>query len=148
MIGQIAKILYTTDLSKNSFYAFGYAVQIARQCGAKITVLHVVEPVAGTGLRKKELLRVTWEDINLERNVLQVIEGKGGETRFVPINVNAGTEILTLAKKAKGKYVFHDSRERPFDDIRKAFNQAVKKAGLENVHFHDLRRTFGTECVF
>jgi nucleotide-binding universal stress UspA family protein len=48
MIAEIARILYATDLSKNSLYAFGYAVQIARQCGAKITVLHVVEPVAGT----------------------------------------------------------------------------------------------------
>ncbi len=48
MITEIAKILHTTDLSKNSLYAFGYAVQIARQCGARITVLHVVEPVAGT----------------------------------------------------------------------------------------------------
>jgi nucleotide-binding universal stress UspA family protein len=48
MIAEIARILYATDLTKNSLYAFGYAVQIARQCGARITVLHVVEPVAGT----------------------------------------------------------------------------------------------------
>ncbi|MGD0235916.1 MAG: universal stress protein [Syntrophorhabdales bacterium] len=47
MIAEIARILYATDLSKNSLYAFGYAVQIARQCGAKVTVLHVVEPVSG-----------------------------------------------------------------------------------------------------
>jgi nucleotide-binding universal stress UspA family protein len=48
MIAEIAKILYTTDLSDNSLYAFGYAVRMARQCAAAITVLHVVEPVAGT----------------------------------------------------------------------------------------------------
>jgi len=48
MIPEITKILFATDLSKNSLYAFGYAVQIARQFGAAITVLHVVEPVAGT----------------------------------------------------------------------------------------------------
>ncbi len=48
MIPEIAKILYATDLSKNSLYAFGYAVQIARQFGARITVLHVAEPVPGT----------------------------------------------------------------------------------------------------
>jgi integrase len=100
-----------------------------------------------TGLRKSELLRVGWEEIDLERNVLQVLEGKGGETRFVPINVNARAEILALAKKAKGKYLFHDSHGRPLGEINKAFNQAVKKAGLENVRFHDLRRTFATECA-
>ncbi|HUJ70447.1 MAG TPA: universal stress protein [Syntrophorhabdales bacterium] len=48
MIPEITKILYATDLSKNSLYAFGYAVQIARQFGAEITVLHVAEPVSGT----------------------------------------------------------------------------------------------------
>jgi integrase len=100
-----------------------------------------------TGLRKNELLRVTLEDINLEGNELRVLEGKGGETRFVPINADAKAEILKLLKKAKGKYLFHDIHGQPFDDIRKAFNGAVKKAGLENVHFHDLRRTFATECV-
>ena len=46
MVPEIRRILYATDLSKNSLYAFGYAVQLARQCGARITVLHVVEPVA------------------------------------------------------------------------------------------------------
>jgi len=48
MIPEITKILYATDLSENSLFAFGYAVQIARQFGARITVLHVAEPVPGT----------------------------------------------------------------------------------------------------
>ena len=48
MIPDIAKILYATDLSKNSLYAFGYAVRLAGQFGARITVLHVAEPVPGT----------------------------------------------------------------------------------------------------
>ena len=48
MIPEITKILYATDLSKNSLYAFGYAVQMARQFRAEITVLHVAEPVSRT----------------------------------------------------------------------------------------------------
>jgi nucleotide-binding universal stress UspA family protein len=48
MIPEITKILYATDLSKNSLFAFGYAVRIARQFRAGITVLHVAEPVSGT----------------------------------------------------------------------------------------------------
>ena len=48
MIPEIAKILFATDLSENSLFAFGYAVQIARQFGARITVLHVAEPIPGT----------------------------------------------------------------------------------------------------
>lgn len=43
MIPEIKKILYTTDLSENARYAFGYAVSIANRYGAGITLLHVLE---------------------------------------------------------------------------------------------------------
>jgi len=44
-IPQIKKILYATDLSKNSSYAFLYAIDMAKEHGAKIVVLHAVEPI-------------------------------------------------------------------------------------------------------
>jgi nucleotide-binding universal stress UspA family protein len=43
MTSQIKKILYATDLSKNSSYAFTYATDLARRYDAKIVILHVVE---------------------------------------------------------------------------------------------------------
>jgi len=45
MIPQIKKILYATDLSKNSSYAFLYAMDMARRHDAKIVILHAIEPV-------------------------------------------------------------------------------------------------------
>ena len=45
MIPQIKKILYATDLSKNSGYAFFYAVDMAKRHDARIVILHTVEPV-------------------------------------------------------------------------------------------------------
>ncbi len=45
MIPQIKKILYATDLSKNSAYAFFYAVDMAKKYNASIVILHAVEPV-------------------------------------------------------------------------------------------------------
>ena len=44
MIPEIKKILYATDLSKNSFYAFFYAVDMAKRHNARIVILHSVEP--------------------------------------------------------------------------------------------------------
>lgn len=40
----IKKILYTTDLSDTSLYAFSYAVELSNKYGATITVLHVLSP--------------------------------------------------------------------------------------------------------
>ncbi len=44
MIPQIKTILFATDLSKNSAYAFYYAVHMAKRDDAKIVILHAVEP--------------------------------------------------------------------------------------------------------
>ncbi len=43
MIPKIRNILYATDLSKNSAYAFRYAVNSAEHHGADIHILHVLE---------------------------------------------------------------------------------------------------------
>ncbi len=48
MIPHIKKILYATDLSKNSIYAFYFAVDMAKKYDAKICILHVVEPFSAT----------------------------------------------------------------------------------------------------
>jgi len=45
MIPKIKKILYATDLSKNSAYAFYYAIDMAKTHDAKIIALHVIEPL-------------------------------------------------------------------------------------------------------
>jgi nucleotide-binding universal stress UspA family protein len=46
MIPQIKKILFATDLSKNSAYAFFYALHMAKRDEAKIVVVHAVDPIA------------------------------------------------------------------------------------------------------
>lgn len=48
MIPEIKKILYTTDLSENARYAFGYAASIANHYDAGVTILHVLEDISST----------------------------------------------------------------------------------------------------
>jgi nucleotide-binding universal stress UspA family protein len=45
MVPQIKNILYATDLSKNSSYAFFYAVDMAKKHDARIVILHAMEPI-------------------------------------------------------------------------------------------------------
>lgn len=45
---KIKKILYATDLSDNSAYAFRYAMTTAKKHDAKIIILHVLESLPGT----------------------------------------------------------------------------------------------------
>jgi nucleotide-binding universal stress UspA family protein len=43
VIPQVKKILYATDMSKNSSYAFLFATDMARRHDARIIILHVIE---------------------------------------------------------------------------------------------------------
>ncbi|WKZ14515.1 MAG: site-specific integrase [Candidatus Jettenia caeni] len=45
--------------------------------------------------------------------------------------------------------VFVNSKETKIDrhNLRRAFNIAVEKAGIEGFHFHDLRHTFATRLT-
>jgi nucleotide-binding universal stress UspA family protein len=51
MIPHVKKILYATDLSKNSIYAFYYAVDMAKKYNAEICILHVIEPIYTSAYR-------------------------------------------------------------------------------------------------
>ena len=42
MLPSIKEILYATDLSKNSAFAFRYAVKLANVLDAKITILYIL----------------------------------------------------------------------------------------------------------
>jgi len=66
MIPKIKRVLYTTDLSENSAYAFRYAMNTAEKHDAEMIVLHVIEEIPSsvraymfdrdlTGLKKEAM---------------------------------------------------------------------------------------------
>jgi nucleotide-binding universal stress UspA family protein len=74
MIPQIKKILYATDLSKNSAYAFYFAVDLAKKYAAEIILLNVIEPIpVRTYGSQTDKLHHGQQEISLEviRNRLQ-----------------------------------------------------------------------------
>jgi integrase len=121
--------------------------KLVEACGKERMAPHLKSTVIialFTGLRKKELLNLRREDVYLDRGIIKVEDGKGGHRRFVPLHATARKEVAKLLLKGKSDYLIHDKNGEPFKDIKKSFNSAVKRAGLLDVHFHDLRRTFGT----
>ncbi|MFZ0451462.1 MAG: universal stress protein [Desulfatiglandaceae bacterium] len=60
---QIKKILYATDLSESAMHAFSYAVSLANQYGAGITILHVLVEFPGEEYITNMIPPSTWKGI-------------------------------------------------------------------------------------
>jgi integrase len=99
-----------------------------------------------TGLRQGELLRLTWADVDWQTGILTVSRTKGGKSRPVPMN--SIVQDLLSHLKLQGQ-VPTDNRLFPFRDrsMRRVFERAVKKAGLQPFRFHDLRHTFASRLA-
>lgn len=102
-----------------------------------------------TGLRvPSELFGIKWSDINFEAQTLHVRKeiAKYGKEHYVDLNKHALQVLRSLPRY--GDLVFCKNTGKPFKrGITRSFTSAVKRAGLKNVWIHDLRRTFGANCV-
>lgn len=104
-----------------------------------------------TGLRQGELLDLQWSRVNLFRRTIIIQESKNGKPRTIPLNqISMGilTE-KTKIKNLKNDLVFTSSRGTRIDadNLRRVFEKALGKAGIDNLHFHDLRHTFATRLA-
>jgi integrase len=110
-----------------------------------------------TGWRRGEILGLTSADVNLRRGVLTIGDSKNGDGRVIPLcnedgTLNAVGEIIErrmaarVVKNAVVPHLWH-KRGRPIRHFTKAWRKACKAAGLAELKFHDLRRTFATDAA-
>ncbi len=88
-----------------------------------------------TGMRKGELLGLTWRDINLRTRVAVLADTKNGESREVPLSLVAISILQMLGEQIAGDPVFN-VQSGTFDAL---FRKAVRAANIVDLHFHDSR---------
>ena len=104
-----------------------------------ITALH-------TGMRRGEILKLKWEDIDFKNGFIFVKDSKNYEGRAIPLSKTLQQVLQGLPRHISG-YVFCDKNGKPYNEIKKSFNRALKYAGIRDFHFHDLRHTFASWLV-
>jgi integrase len=100
----------------------------------------------GTGLRKGDILRLRWDQIDFRANVITLYQQKTGEPIEIPMFALTRETLLKL-KATAGKTAFVLTyRGRGIGNCKTAFRGALKRSKLDvkGYHFHDLRRTFST----
>lgn len=99
-----------------------------------------------TGLRKFDILNLKWRDIDLKKGLIRLEEAKMGKTRNIVLNSDMITLLQSLPVKCQ--YVFPNKHGKPFRDIKRSFETALKEAKIEQsddrrykIVFHTLRHT-------
>lgn len=107
-----------------------------------VTALH-------TGMRRGEILSLTWSAVDFGRNLITVVNPKNGRSRQIPLNEQV-RGVLRARKQADGlhTFVFADTRSgRQIGSVKTAFLATLRRAGITGLRFHDLRHTFATRLV-
>ena len=98
-----------------------------------------------TGGRRSELLGLDWRHINLEKGLVTFVKTKNSEDRTIRLTQRASAELKKLGPKEFGPVFTYNGKA--IRGIKSSFANARRKAGIEDLRFHDLRHTFASRLV-
>lgn len=99
-----------------------------------------------TGMRRGEMFKLKWNDIDFQRGFIAIRNPKGGVSQKIPLNEQA-RQVLENHPKTDGKEnVFLRPDGEPFTDIRRRVNPIKKAAGItaDFRSLHGLRHTYAS----
>ncbi len=112
----------------------------------------IVLMALNTGMRKGEILRLKWKEVDLRRRQIRVVSSEDGntknyKTRTIPLNRALEDFLKKHPRRLDSLYVFQGPSGTPYTKTNYHFTRAVKRAGIPHVRFHDLRHTFASHLV-
>ena len=130
--------------------------EVARLIESAANLRHrtILMTLYSTGMRRSELCHLRPEDIDKERMVVRIRQGKGGKDREVPLSQKLLEQLRTYYRSLKRRngWMFPSLQSRrPAEPITQkavwhACREATRRAGITKpVHPHTLRHSFATE---
>lgn len=97
-----------------------------------------------TGLRDQEIMSLTWGQVDFRNGVIRTTtDTKSRRARVVPLPARSAQKLAQIPRHITSRFIFcHDDGTR-IARLNQGLEGAWKRAGLEKVTFHDLRRTAG-----
>ncbi|MFC1511811.1 tyrosine-type recombinase/integrase [Candidatus Latescibacterota bacterium] len=108
-----------------------------------IQVANFMKMVLFTGMRRSELFRLKWEEINFKSGFINIRNPKGGSDQRIPMN-DAARHLLLNHPRTDSEYVFPGRNGKQRVDITKQVNRIKKQAKLPD----DFRPLHGLRHVY
>jgi integrase len=105
-----------------------------------------LRPIVGlavsTGMRRGELMRIRWRDVDLQRGRILLELTKNGKPRFAYLNQLANQVLASLDGGKPNDFLFTGVTP---ENVSVSFIRACQAAGIEDFSLHDLRHTFASQ---
>jgi integrase len=100
-----------------------------------------------TGMRRGEILNLTWQDIDLDSGSITIRDSKNGQPRHIPMDSTVRDLLSGYIPTSGSSHVFSCASGGRRSTVQRAFRNARIRAGMPDLHFHDLRHTFASHWV-
>ena len=87
-----------------------------------------------TAMRQGEILKLTWEHINLKSRIAHLPDTKNGTKRDVPLSIVARAALVRMGAKSHGTVFSYTAH-----GLKSTWRFMMHKLGIKDLHFHDLR---------
>ena len=108
-----------------------------------VQAANFMKMVLFTGMRRGELFKLQWQDIDFDRGFIHIRDPKGGQDQKIPLNA-ATRDLLLNHPRTDSPYVFPGRGGRQRVDINKQVNRIKRQAGLPK----DFRALHGLRHVY
>jgi integrase len=98
-----------------------------------------------TGLRRSEILKLKWQDIDFDRGFISIRNPKGGQDQVIPMNDDTEV-VLKCHPRGRSSYVFPGRKGGHRVDIKRGLNRVRERAKLPSEFrpLHLLRHQFAS----
>lgn len=98
-----------------------------------------------TGLRQSNVLKLEWSQINLEQRHAWIHAAQSKNRRPIAIPLNEAAYAVLMRQKGKHLERVFTFRGKPLNSANtRAWQRALKRAGIDDFRWHDLRHTWAT----
>lgn len=99
-----------------------------------------------TGMRRGEIMRLRWQDVDFSRNEIRIPVGstKSGKGRVLPINAVLRTMLIEMQSKGNSGGRVFSGIGYTAGEVSKRISKVCDEIGLDDVTLHTCRHTFAT----
>ncbi|MDD2860280.1 MAG: site-specific integrase [Acidiphilium sp.] len=100
-----------------------------------IRIADLIVIAIDTAMRRGEIMKIEWKHVNLTARTIHIPHTKTDQPRTIPLTLRARDTLAALPGERIGPIwgMVHEA------SISRAFAKAARRAGLEDLRFHDLR---------